>query len=278
MTLTEVRHRLADIGIRPSKAMGQNFLVDANILAIILKQARIGPDETIIEIGPGLGVLTAELIARAGRVIGIEKDRRLCAHLRERFHLLELVQGDAVEVLGKTVPFPDSYKVVANLPYNISTPILERFVEAARKPRAMVITLQREVAARLAARPGTKEYGALTLLTQLYYHASIAHVVSPRCFYPPPHVESAIVVLDRRDPRLKLMPGAPFHQIVRAGFSQRRKMLHKLLVRFGNTDDAFAAGGVAPTARAEELGLDQWIALANAFARAQPRRSSSLKP
>ena len=275
MTLTEVRRLLAELGIRPSKAMGQNFLIDSNILSIIIEQARIKPDETVIEVGSGLGVLTAELIARAGHVIAIEKDRRLCAHLREQFPFLELVEGDAVKAIGTVVPFPDGYKVVANLPYSISTPILERFVEAPRKPRAMVVTLQREVATRLAARPGTKEYGALTLLTQVYYHATVAHIVSPRCFYPAPRVESAVVVLERRDPRVTPVSGARFADAVRAGFGHRRKMLKKQLTGFGEVEEAFARLDIPATARAEELNLDQWIALANALAATKTRSSST---
>ena len=285
MTLTEVRRSLAELGMQPSKAMGQNFLIDSNILAIIIEQARIKPDETVIEVGPGLGVLTAELIARAGRVIAIEKDRRLCAYLREQFPFLELIEGDAVKVLGSGFNVQGSefrfggsgYKVVSNLPYSISTPILERFVEAPRKPRAMVVTLQREVAARLAARPGTKEYGALTLLTQVYYHATVAHVVSPGCFYPSPRVESAVVVLERRDPRVTPVPGARFADAVRAGFGHRRKMLKKQLTGFGEVEEAFARLAIPATARAEELNLDQWIALANALVPTKPRQGSSAK-
>lgn len=285
MTLTEVRRLLTELGIRPNRAMGQNFLIDSNILAIIIEQARIKPDETVIEVGPGLGVLTAELIARAGRVIAIEKDRRLCSYLRDQFPFLELIEGDAVKVLHSEFKVQGSafsvlssgYKIVSNLPYSISTPILERFVEAARKPRSIVVTLQREVAARLAAQPGTKEYGALTLLTQVYYHATVAHIVSPRCFYPSPRVESAVVVLERRDPRATLVPGARFADAVRAGFGHRRKMLKKQLMSFGEVDRAFANLGISATVRAEELDLDQWIALANALVTTELRRDSSAK-
>jgi 16S rRNA (adenine1518-N6/adenine1519-N6)-dimethyltransferase len=260
MTLTEVRQLLDGLGIRPSKALGQNFLVDRNILAIIVETADVRRDETILEIGPGLGVLTAELAARARRVIAIEKDRQLCEHLCETLPGIELIEGDAVEV-----ELPACDKVVANLPYSISTPILERFVEGERKPRTLVVTLQREVAQRLAATPRHKDYGALTLFTGLYYHVTIAHIISPQCFYPEPQVESALVVLERRDPRVRLETGAPFHRIVRAGFGQRRKMLKKLLTGFDGIEKAFAPAGVPATARAEELSLEQWIKLANAL-------------
>jgi 16S rRNA (adenine1518-N6/adenine1519-N6)-dimethyltransferase len=248
---------LDELGIRPSKARGQNFLIDGNILRIIVETADVRRDETILEVGPGLGVLTAELVARAKRVIAVEKDRRLCEYLRQRFPRIELIEGNAVEVV-----LPVCDKVVANLPYGISTPILERFVEGKHKPRRMVLTLQREVAQRLAAAPRHKDYGALTLFTQLHYHVSIVHVVSRHSFFPEPNVESAVVVLDRRDPRVKLLPGAPFHQIVRQGFSQRRKMLRKLVA---GAERVLPSLGVPATARAEELSLEQWIALANAL-------------
>jgi 16S rRNA (adenine1518-N6/adenine1519-N6)-dimethyltransferase len=267
MTLTEVRQLLAELDLRPSKALGQNFLIDGNILQIILREADVQRDETVLEIGPGLGMLTEALVDRAKHVVAIERDGRLCEYLRQQFPGLELVHGDAVKVLGSRFPVPGSgFKVVSNLPYSISTPILERLVEGEIKPRRIVVTLQREVAQRLAAQPRTKEYGALTLFTQLHYHCTVAHVVSSRCFYPSPHVESAIVVLDRRDPRVKLNASAPFHEIVRKGFGQRRKMLKKLLTGFAKVEAAFAAAGVAPTARAEELSLDQWVTLANELA------------
>jgi 16S rRNA (adenine1518-N6/adenine1519-N6)-dimethyltransferase len=256
MTLTEVRQTLAELDLRPSKALGQNFLIDGNMLNIILDEADIRSTETVLEIGPGLGVLTARLADVAGRLVAVEKDRRLAEHIRCRFPDVELIVGDAVKV-----ELPACDKVVANLPYNISTPILERFVESEPRPRRMVLTLQREVAQRLAATPRHKDYGALTLFTQLWYHVTIVHVVSPHCFFPEPQVESAIVALDRREPRVKLLPGAPFHAIVRQGFNQRRKMLRKLV---SGADAVLVSLGLPATARAEELSLEQWITLANA--------------
>jgi 16S rRNA (adenine1518-N6/adenine1519-N6)-dimethyltransferase len=259
MTPTEVRQLLAELGLRPSKVLGQNFLTDQNIRDIVIREADIRPDETVLEIGPGLGALTGELIKRARRLVVIEKDKRLCAFLRSRYPGLELVEGDATQ----TELLAGNFKVVSNLPYSISTPILERLVEGESKPRLMVFMVQREVAQRLAATPRHKDYGALTLFTQLHYHVTISHIVSARCFFPAPMVESAIIVLDRRDPRVKLRPGAPFHEIVRQGFGQRRKMLRKLLAERPGLERAFAATGIAPTARAEELSLEDWIRLAN---------------
>lgn len=260
MTLTEVRLLLAELDLRPSKAMGQNFLIDGNILQISIREADIREDEVVLEIGPGLGALTGELASRAAHVFAIEKDRRLADYIRKHFPDVTLIEGDATKV-----PLPGCDKVVANLPYSVSSPVLERLVEAQDKPRRIVVMLQREVANRLVASPRHKDYGALTLFTQLHYHVTIAHIVSPKCFCPAPQVESAIVVLDHRAPRIQLEPGAPYHALVRAGFNQRRKMLRKLITGFGDVAAAFEHVGISETARAEELSLEQWIALANCF-------------
>lgn len=257
MTLTEVRQALAELDLRPSKALGQNFLIDGNILEIIGREADIRSSETVLEIGPGLGALTVKLLDRANKVIAIEKDGRLASYIRRQYPEVELIHGDACDV-----ELPVCDKIAANLPYNISTVILERFVESPAPPRRLVLTLQREVAWRLAATPRHKDYSALTLFTQLRYHVTIVHVVSPRCFFPEPGVDSAIVTLDRRDPRVQLIPGAPFHRLVRQGFQQRRKMLRKLVP---GAEAVLPSLGVPVTARAEELSLEQWIQLANAL-------------
>jgi 16S rRNA (adenine1518-N6/adenine1519-N6)-dimethyltransferase len=266
MTLTEVRAALAEHDIRPSKSLGQNFLVDGNILRIVVEQAHIRSDETVVEVGPGLGALTEQLLARARRVIAVERDRRLCEVLRRRFPELELIEGDAVKEIGAVArQAGEDFKVVANLPYSISSPLLERLVEGEPKPWMMALMLQREVGERLGATPRQKEYGALSLFTQLPYHVTVAHIVSPRCFFPRPNVESAIVILERREPRVHLEKDAPFHDIVRTGFSQRRKMLRKLLADYGDVESELLKLGAAAMARAEELGLEQWIRLANAL-------------
>ena len=171
---------------------------------------------------------------------------------------MELIHGDACKV-----DLPACDTVVANLPYSISTAILERFVEGANRPRRLVLTVQREVGQRLAAAPRHKDYSALTLFTQLRYHVTIVHVVSRHCFFPAPHVDSAIIALDRREPRELLEPGSPLQQVDRLGFQQRRKMLRKLLGDRDRVDAALLAVAAPVTARAEELSLEQWIALAN---------------
>lgn len=269
MTISDVRAAADRLGLRPSKALGQNFLVDGNILRLILGEADVRDDETVLEIGPGLGALTRLLMAHAGRVIAIEKDARLAGYLRAELPALELIEADAVDWLREPSSLDgltDGFKVVSNLPYSVASPIIEALVEGPSKPRKMVLTVQREVAERLAATPRHKDYGAMTLFTQVRYHVTIAHVISPRCFWPAPNVESAVVALDRRDPRVTLEPGAPFHDLVRAGFGHRRKMLRKLLSGFDGAEKAFESLDIPTNARAEELSLDQWIRLANAVA------------
>jgi len=272
MTLTEVRRLISELHLCPSKSLGQNFLTDQNIRDIILREADIRADETVVEIGPGLGALTECLIKQARRLIAIEKDPRLAEYLRHRFPGLELIQGDAITFFTPSTihHLPSTFKVISNLPYSIATPMLERLVEAENKPRLMVLTLQREVAVRLAATPHHKDYSALTVFTQLFYHVTIVHIVSPHCFYPQPRVDSAIVVLERRDPRVKLQKNAPFHEVVRLGFGQRRKMLRKLLANYDGLTESLRVTGIAPTARAEELSIEQWITLANALAPPHP--------
>jgi 16S rRNA (adenine1518-N6/adenine1519-N6)-dimethyltransferase len=287
MKPSDCKALLAELNIRPTKSLGQNFLVDSNILDIIARAAQLRPDDIIVEIGPGLGSLTTRLVSHAQLVIAVEKDARLHAWLRQQFAAapnLQLLCADALEVpIKHSASFSgvrsdqlclpdDQFKVVANLPYSISSPLLERFVENAPRPTLMTLTLQREMAERLAATPASKQYGALTLFTQLYYHVTVEHIVSPRCFYPAPDVESAVVTLDRRESRTHLSSNAPFKPLVRAAFSQRRKMLRKLLLQSEGLrldaeriDAAFEKLGIAATARGEELSLERFIELANEF-------------
>lgn len=270
MTPNETRAALEQLALQPSKAMGQNFLVDRNIAWLIVDAAGVRGEDTVLEIGPGLGALTELLLEHAGRVVAVEKDGRLFEFLRNRFgrrQKLQLVHADALEFdFAPVAPF----KVVANLPYAVATPLLQRLVDSPARPQRMVLTVQREVADRLTAKPRTKDYGALTLFTQLYYETKREHIITPRCFIPPPAVESAVVSL-----RLALHPllepalEAPFRELVRAGFGQRRKMLRGVLPKLATgvavTSEKLEAAlkrlGVPTTARGEELSLAQWLLL-----------------
>ncbi len=270
MTPNETRAALERLALQPSKAMGQNFLVDRNIAYLIVDAASLHDDDTVLEIGPGLGALTELLLEHVARVVAVEKDGRLCEFLRKRFghrQKLQLVHADALEFdFAPVAPF----KVVANLPYSVATPVMQRLVDSPTRPQRMVLTVQREVADRLTARPRTKDYGALTLFTQLYYEIRREHIITPRCFIPPPAVESAVVSL-RLSPHPLLEPALeePFKALVRAGFGQRRKMLRGVLPKSATgmaiTADQVEATlqriGVSPTARGEELSLAQWLLL-----------------
>lgn len=295
MTPNETRAALELLALQPSKALGQNFLVDRNIAWLIVDAARLHADDTVLEIGPGLGALTELLLERAGRVIAVEKDGRLYEFLRERFgrhQKLQLVHADALEfnfasitsLPSATTPSPrSSFKVVSNLPYSVATPIMQRLVDLPLRPPRMVFTIQREVADRLAAHPRTKDYGALTLFTQLFYEVHREHVISPRCFIPPPAVESAVVSL-RLAPHPLLEPAmeAPFRELVRAGFGQRRKMLRGILpkaathvtVTAGVLEAALPRIGVPATARGEELSLAQWLLLTRELVGLAPEKPS----
>ncbi|MBI5394998.1 MAG: ribosomal RNA small subunit methyltransferase A [Verrucomicrobia bacterium] len=275
MTPTETRAALERLALRPSRALGQNFLVDQNIARLIVDAAGLRDSDTVLEIGPGLGALTELLLDRAGRVVAVEKDARLHEFLRERLGRrsnLQLLHADALEVdfASLVTRHSSPLKVVANLPYAISTPLLMRLVESPTRPSLMVLTLQREVGDRLAAAPRTKDYGALTLYTQLYYDVRRAHLVSPSCFLPAPEVGSAVMTL-RLAPHPLLEPEleAPFKQLVRAGFGHRRKMLRGALpkselggwIKSDTLEASLARLGLPRTARAEELSLAQWLQL-----------------
>ena len=263
---------MEQLQLRPSRVLGQNFLVDQNIARLIVMAAGLRATEAVLEIGPGLGALTELLLERAGQVVAVEKDARLAGYLRERFgrrEKLQLVHGDALE-FDFAAALPSSFKVVANLPYAISTPLLMRLVESSARPRLMVLTVQREVGDRLTAQPRTKDYSALTLFTQLHYDVRRAHLVSRSCFLPMPTVESAVILLRLAthpllEPELEL----PFKQMVRAAFLHRRKMLRGVLPKSGLGDwmrpDKLEAAlerlGTPLTVLAEELSLAQWLLL-----------------
>lgn len=271
MTLSECKRALEEIGVQPTKSLGQNFLVDQNILRILIESAAISHGEAVVEIGPGLGVLTAGLLEAGAEVKAIEKDGRLVQFLKRRFarrRNLELIHADALTV--DSLATSNARKVVANLPYSISTAILKRFVESPVPPTRMVLMLQREVGERLAASPGTDDYGILTVFTQVKYRVQLRHVVTRRCFYPPPDVDSAIVILDHAPhPLLGAASEEAFHQLVQIGFGQRRKQFAKLLRQAGHDPErisiAFAAVGLEEHVRAEAVSVGQFLRLAKEF-------------
>jgi 16S rRNA (adenine1518-N6/adenine1519-N6)-dimethyltransferase len=264
-------------GVRPAKALGQHFLNDRNIVSKIVDAAELTADDVVIEVGPGLGVLTERLVEAAGRVIAVELDRALASRLRERFAdtpRLTAVEGDVLstspdallEAAGLSATTP--YAVVGNLPYNIGAAVLRHFLEAEQQPSRLVIMLQREVAAGIIAGPG--ELGLLGVSVQVYARPRRLFNVPARAFYPPPKVVSSVLRLDILDePLVATGERDHFFEVVRAGFSAPRKQLRNSLAQglrrpVVEVLPAIEAAGIAPTVRPEDLSIDDWLRLARA--------------
>jgi len=271
----EAREALAAAGLRPRKRWGQHFLCDPAVARRIVETAELGPRSVVLEIGPGLGALTDGLAARAGRLYLVEIDPGLATRLAAQYAndpRVRVVAGDVLSLpLGELVSEP-SATVVANLPYNIALPVLFRLLDLrARFPRAVVM-LQREMAARLAARAGSADYGITSVLLQAFAELRVAFGVSRRSFLPCPDVDSAVVDIRWSvAPRAEVGDPELFRDVVRSAFGQRRKMLRNALAalaaRRGVTaTGALARAGIAPAARAETLDLAAFARLARAFA------------
>jgi len=273
MKLSDMREILAKRDIQLTKSLGQNFLHDENQLRKIVEAAELTKTDKILEIGPGLGPLTELLLENAGEVLAIEKDARLVEVLRERFHSqfairnsqFELLHADALKFIQNEKRDWSDWKLVANLPYSVASPILVELACGARAPKKIVVTLQLEVARRLMARTDDDDYGILTLLVQLDFVPRTFFKIPPGSFFPEPDVDSACVVLDRRgQPLLPENLRGNFVKIVKRAFSQRRKMMLKLLKADWPQEKltrAFAELKISPQERAEKLSLGQFIAL-----------------
>ena len=273
MTLT--RHQLTDLLIRydlsPSRALGQNFVADPNTVRRIARLSGVGPGDAVVEIGAGVGSLTLALAETGARVVAVEIDRYLTPVLRSLVEPVgvEVVEGDALRLpwsslLAERAPGP--WVLVANLPYNISTPLVIRLLEEVPAVGRMLVMVQREVAERLAAVVGADAYGAPSVKVAYWAVASVVGRVPPTVFVPRPRVESALVAIERRDepavPRETVSYERLF-TVVRAGFAQRRKMLRRALEGIVSPE-AFAEAESPPSARAEELDVEAWGRLAAA--------------
>jgi 16S rRNA (adenine1518-N6/adenine1519-N6)-dimethyltransferase len=279
--LSEMRELLTTRGIQLTKSLGQNFLHDGNQLRRIIEAAELKKTDKVLEIGPGLGPLTELLLERAGEVLAIEKDARLVEFLRERFSnpqsairnsQFELLHDDALEFLKREQRDWSDWKLVANLPYSVASPILVELAQSPKRPERMVATLQLEVARRLAAKAGDADYGVFTLLIQLDYESRkpSGFKIPASCFFPEPDVDSACVVLIRRaTPLLPESQRAAFVKIVKRAFSQRRKMMLKLLREdwlAEKLERAFEDLQRSSQVRAEAVGLEQFIELTQILA------------
>lgn len=249
------------------KRLGQNFLIDPNIVRKIIALADLSQNDSVLEIGPGRGILTEALCRSAGRVMAIEVDPRLHAFLAERqsqFPNLTLALGDALTYPIEQLPLGTI--VISNLPYYLSTPILFRLLEQSPRFSRLVLMLQKEVADRLVARPGSSDYGILSVMTQYLADVTKAFKVSAQCFRPRPDVESAVVLLRSKDEREQTNDDKDqFSTFVRAAFAHRRKTLVNSLRDQGYeqkvVEEALTTLHFSPSVRAENLSLDEFIAL-----------------
>ena len=272
---SEIKELLNSRDIHPSRVLGQNFLIDQNILNIILDSAHVADADRVLEIGPGLGVLTEHLIRLCPHVVAIEKDPRLAEYLRETFEQypnLSLLEGDALELnLPELIRAHAITHVVSNLPYSSGTRMLVEMVDADPRPLRFVVMLQLDVAERIVAKPGTKAYGLLSIHAQLHYDVVIRKQVSHSCFYPPPDVKSAIIELYRLEtPRVNLTDEMYFRELIKWCFSQRRKQLGTILQHAparitGGTPiaDALTDLELAASLRPEQLDVTDWGRLSN---------------
>ena len=274
MTLTrrQVRELLAEHGLSPSRALGQNFVADPNTVRRIANLAGVGPGDRVVEIGAGLGSLTVALAETGADVTAVELDRHLLPVLRSVVEPLgvRIVEGDAMSldwgrVLGGDAAGAgqDRWSLVANLPYNVATPLVLDLLAHVPEIDRMLVLVQREVAERLAAGPGSKAYGIPSVKVAYWADAEVVGRVPPTVFVPQPRVESALVRLRRlAHPAVDADPERLF-RLVEAGFGQRRKMLRRSLSLLVEPS-AFERAGVRPEARAEELDLHDWARLAGA--------------
>jgi len=274
---SEVQAWIHEKQFKPSKVLGQNFLIDDNILRIMLESAQVGADDRVMEIGPGLGMVTAALLEKAAFVVAVEKDLRLAAHLKDMLadHPgFKLVVSDALHApLAQLVSDDRLNKMISNLPYSVGSRVL---VDCCMLPEPfdqIVITVQLEVAERLAAKVNSPDYGLLTIWAQLDYEVSIAKRIAPSCFHPRPQVTSAIVVMKRTHRRRQMLRNPElFDALIKHAFSRRRKQMGSILAGFAFPKmqlpgpDALVSVNIDTRRRPETLTVEEWIRLADAMA------------
>ena len=280
--LTRTRNLLRRSGLRARKELAQHFLVDEEVLKLVVSTARLTPADIVIEVGPGLGVLSAELARQAGRVLAIELDNKLAAILQQTlasFDNVTIINQDVLKIDPATllreqkvkIPLETDagYKVVANLPYYITSPVLRHFLEASLKPQTMVVMVQKEVAESIAAAPG--QMSLLSVSVQFYGRPTIVSQVPAGSFYPPPEVDSAILKIDvySQSP-VPVTDLKSFFDLVRAGFTASRKQIVNSLARGLQLPKSavlplLEESGIAPQRRAETLTLEEWAHLWQVF-------------
>jgi 16S rRNA (adenine1518-N6/adenine1519-N6)-dimethyltransferase len=276
--MAPIRSELREYGLFPKKRLGQHFLVDRNILDKVVKTAQIGKEDIVLEVGPGLGEMTLALACQVKKVIAIEIDSKLVAILEKKTKdhpNVEVVKSDILKVNFHQFLKKEGQpiKVVANLPYQISTPLLFRFIESKEVFSTFTLMLQREVAERLAAPPDRKEYGSLSVLVQSFFELSIRFFIKPSAFFPPPKVESAVVQMAWREtPLVETNDEEWFRRVVKACFGYRRKTLANALKHSGLTlpesiELKMKVIGIDPRRRPETLTIQEFASLARVLRR-----------
>ena len=267
------QHILNRFKLRADKKLGQNFLIDENVVRQIVEAAELSEADTVLEVGPGIGTLTQGLAESKAKVVAVELDTRLLPVLAttlEGYDNVRVVHGDILKVnIMEEVGAPE-FKVCANLPYYITTPIIFALLEKRLPMERLVAMVQKEVAERMAAQPGGKEYGALSVAIQYYTEPKIAFIVPPTSFIPAPAVDSAVIVCKRREkPPVEVCDEGLFFRVVKAAFSLRRKMLSNSLKNMGIKSERVAKwlelAGVDGKRRAETLSLEDFAKLTNSF-------------
>lgn len=290
----DVRALLETLGHRPNKGLGQNYLIDANILDIIANTAEIGPEEAVLEIGPGLGALTERIIPKSKSVTCIEKDPTMVKYLKTRFSevnngglpssasvdngtdnedvvppVFRLIESDALDVDLDGLFAGGVSKVAANLPYSVASRLMVGISECSHRPKLMSLTIQKEVADRLCSPAGDKHYGVLSVLTGAFYVNKLVKKISPTCFLPPPKVWSAVVSMKLREEPIVTEEIYPtFKKLVKHCFSQRRKQIGTTLKKLGVSpvDDILADAGIQHEERPERIEIERWAKLAKLLA------------
>lgn len=277
-SVRSIRSWLESRGLRPRRGLGQHFLVDGRVVEAIVRAVEAAPGTPVLEIGPGLGALTRALVAAGARVVAVELDRGLAALLRQVLPpagapgSLEVVEGDILRedvgrLLRERLGAGEGARVAANLPYYITTPVLFRLLEPDLPLERLVVMVQKEVADRILAPPGTRAYGALSVAVRYHTEPSLVARVPPGAFWPPPAVSSAVLLLRVRPVPPVDAPRAALFRVVRAAFGQRRKTLANALAAGlgagrGAIEEALAAAGVDGSRRGETLSLEEYAAVA----------------
>jgi 16S rRNA (adenine1518-N6/adenine1519-N6)-dimethyltransferase len=268
LTRTELVALLRDYGVKPSRSLGQNFVVDPNTVRRIARLAEVGPGDQVLEIGAGLGSLTLALVETGAEVHALEVDRYLIEPLRSVVgaHHVTVHHVDALKADYETILNGRATVVVANLPYNVATPLVLHLLESQPLIRRMLVMVQKEVGERLVAHAGDEAYGAVSLRVQYFADAKVVGKVSPSVFLPAPKVDSVLVSMVRRE-RVRVDPALvsedDLFSLIRTAFGQRRKMLRRSLASW-TSEGVFERAGVAETRRPEELTLEEFAALAAA--------------